>query len=71
MQGFGDMGDMGDMGDDPALMMALRISLEEERARPEAAAAAGESGDDRGRRARRQGRRARRRGLGRGVRVRR
>ena len=37
MQGFGgDMGDMGDMGDDPALMMALRISLEEERARQEA-----------------------------------
>jgi len=33
------MGDM-DMGDDPALMMALRISLEEERARQEAAAAA-------------------------------
>jgi len=33
MHGFGDM---GDMGDDPALMMALRISLEEERARQEA-----------------------------------
>tara|TARA_B100000085_G_scaffold73238_1_gene65699 strand:+ start:130 stop:1116 length:987 start_codon:yes stop_codon:yes gene_type:complete len=48
MQGFGDMGDMGDMGDDPALMMALRISLEEERARQEAAAAAGENGDDQG-----------------------
>lgn len=39
LQGFEGMGDM-DMGDDPALMMALRISLEEERARQEAAAAA-------------------------------
>ena len=39
MQGLEGMGDMGDMGDDPALMMALRISLEEERARQEAAAA--------------------------------
>ena len=49
MQGFGDMGDMGDMGDDPALMMALRISLEEERARQEAAAAAaGENGGAQG-----------------------
>ena len=48
MQGFGDMGDMGDMGDDPALMMALRISLEEERARQEAAAAAGEDGGAQG-----------------------
>ena len=46
MQGFGDM---GDMGDDPALMMALRISLEEERARQEAAAAAaGENGGAQG-----------------------
>ena len=43
MQGLEGMGDMGDMGDDPALMMALRISLEEERARQEAAAAAGAS----------------------------
>ena len=43
MQGFEGMGDMGDMGDDPALMMALRISLEEERARQEAAASAGAS----------------------------
>jgi 26S proteasome regulatory subunit N10 len=43
MQGFEGMGDMGDMGDDPALMMALRISLEEERARQEAADAAGAS----------------------------
>ncbi len=48
MQGFGDMGDMGDMGDDPALMMALRISLEEARARQEAAAAAGENGGAQG-----------------------
>lgn len=39
LQGFEGMGDM-DMGDDPALMMALRISLEEERARQEAATAA-------------------------------
>ncbi|OUS42182.1 hypothetical protein BE221DRAFT_3439 [Ostreococcus tauri] len=43
MGGFsGEGGDMGDMGDDPALMMALRISLEEERARQAAMEARGE-----------------------------
>ena len=42
---MGGFGDMGDMGDDPALMMALRISLEEERARQEAAAAAAARGE--------------------------
>lgn len=48
MQGF-DVGDaMMNGEDDPALMLALRVSLEEERARQEAAAAAAEGGTQEG-----------------------